>query len=1582
MATSFAHITPDSTAMSRFRMEDCNTKDGAKIELNNTYRIKFVEDSIHIKDVVAFAFGKFQKVTSYETLSPEQKLVFNAVITHKETPSKVKCNYLMCRNLERGTQIQTLSELPPEDIIELLEHVSAFPESDAFITKLIGCVCSLPPEKLDALSKALVGMYKRTNELPKLFTNAVLRQLLNKLPLPQSHHLHAGLNPLDWQSVLWNPKKITTVRDVQRSNQLMMLLSYMPLDKIIELFNVLPNHLLQPCITVRLMLEQGKVRPPKPVRDIVPPSSDKKSATTVECDFKSTDDDNELFEEVLVVDSLSNQPNGRLTICFPNEKQKESDLKEYNRLKNPKSSLTTALKSRSLDPILSQKLQNSFSDVSEEDMRALIDTSLHDLDFWPLSTLIQLKAECIEKHSAQIAVSCQSQLFKLPIEHFRSFMSIASYRAVTELLKISVEDFQNLPEQHKNVFLELLVENNEYRRMIGDDHEAGRRLKQGIFSKLSVNELFNIFSIFLKIHNWDTCDINDITLTHQLVDIPNVLLSLLIDMLVDSYSKNPTLDWFYSKFFSAFLYQLPPQQFIKFHKVILPKDFLKMTWGLESEKTHEDVLNHPQLSLMLSVFDSDSLKTVFDHAHPQLLKTLLVFRAGIECGYYLPPQSFIRFWPLPRNEFVSLQYLNEALSYEVGNEASNCKAQHEAISAGFTALNKEDIDLIIYSSSKGDQLEPLATLSRLRVRGLAQHSDYIISKLGYKLLELPLGDLEGFLSIATDSALVRLFDYMQPDQIYDLIKAPNPIRPRSPESLTIRRISDLLCSSKTVTDSQQLINGIRAINIDCFVSLILELPGAAVAKVYELQDSSLRDSLFQSITQKLDQASPEVQVRFGNRLLCSSIPESGKRKFLFQMRQNSKGALLILANNLSPSILQEFYRHQEQGARIELLKTVKPHISQTPEVQAQHLNRLPDICMHHLFRKPNDFNLPKAINFFENPHVDDETKFQLTIFVSEDEAIKLLGKRPDLIHTLPSRVVMQFNRKLRWSNWELIAQQLPAKQIHLWTDFLSQDQTDYWKGTQDRLPTKELILLLDSSRLSDYMKLVNKDYVGPCLLNFSTEQAVEVLKKLCTSQFGLEMLILARKVLNSEQQLQKIIAQFKFVLHPEESWPIVRQELYESLSLLSNEGAKLSKEEYRQHSRRASQALASLQDFRYGKVRSKTAKQLYPDEVLKAEVERRESLFSKIKGVDFEAQKHEKLLVHLHSDQKRKSEGKPYLYVTDLTKTYPTLVVPVKRPSEDEQKKMKGAYKKIQCADERTLKFVSVSTENKENFTEKDYIKLRNMLRQLFDDVASNRLKISSITLGLSGILIKKGELVTARGGNNLYNFCQAPVTISLQTFQQCCRDLAIINKLGYYLRDIKCENLLISEETIAPRGHIQRLQHVSLQFIDLHSLCKIPHGKGHISQKYYGSPCGTLHFMPLRLQCLEFEGGGLNRERLKAKDEYALLMTILYATSIDFRKIFNQLRKSLGQKDFVGAITALEQRRNVPRAAEKYLFGILHILETSDREKLKTLINRLILPQYQDIVTRFLKDPHSNPLPLTLSLYDTINWHADLAIK
>ena len=203
------------------------------------------------------------------------------------------------------------------------------------------------------------------------------------------------------------------------------------------------------------------------------------------------------------------------------------------------------------------------------------------------------------------------------------------------------------------------------------------------------------------------------------------------------------------------------------------------------------------------------------------------------------------------------------------------------------------------------------------------------------------------------------------------------------------------------------------------------------------------------------------------------------------------------------------------------------------------------------------------------------------------------------------------------------------------------------------------------------------------------------------------------------------------------------------------------------------------------------------------------------------------------------------------------------------------------------------------------------------------------------------------------------------------------MNFLEYFLCDIKPGNFIFFEIVTAPNGLLHRLSTPRLQYIDLQHMCCT---KTTVIGKPYNA-CGTPYYSTLKLLYLEYMPlKDRTPLKLKAKDEYALFMSILHSVSTEFRQLYREQQLKLTE-ELVKAGDALEFNQPLTAKAAPFMNGILLQLSQKQTEQniLRSLVIALIKPQHLSLVFDFLADPYENPLPNTIGLYDVINWNVTL---
>ena len=762
--------------------------------------------------------------------------------------------------------------------------------------------------------------------------------------------------------------------------------------------------------------------------------------------------------------------------------------------------------------------------------------------------------------------------------------------------------------------------------------------------------------------------------------------------------------------------------------------------------------------------------------------------------------------------------------------------------------------------------------------------------------------------------------------------------------------------------------------------LRLALPSHVLGRFFLVLGESQQDCLQQGEWLKDPKLDIKTITSIVNKYLISSIDYKVKKELL----KNLGTPLLVkITRNLSRDEKERLLCLLEDAQHIEVIDKILC-LSSTNKPHHSTLNALPTSSIKLLC--PILASKQVLIgNLICNTNISDDIKKILANILIPQKIEFLLGHKIDLINKLSPEIVMQLNRNLSFTQWQRISHQIMPKQLHLWTDFLNLQQVKIWTKTNRRKNEIELLCELDSSRCIALLTHFDLKIIAKKLISQPPSNVALCINKLCVHSSCLTLLELIALEENSETFLHNVLSELKFEQIKKEYWPKQREQLLESLKVLKDSS------EYTQY---GSHTLINVplssstisQKKKATQILFKIQKATYNDKQLKLAYEARKAkIAAKLEEL------HSEIPIDINDkpraictfiNEKRKQQGKPYEYYYDLTQLSPTIHNAIQTPSEQELKLMEGSSKTLVKADHQTLTFHAKRSNYACRMENRSYTIRRQLLLKLFEEVKLRyRMKLQSISPGLLGILPEDGVMVVARGGLTLSTLTKSQDTAySLSIFNTLCYELMTMHRLRFFLGDIKPDNLLLMESATNVDGTKYRNPKPELKFIDIDEICCIE-TKAIKSQDVYISgetypTCGTPGFCTLEHIFIR-TGDKKKVEHIKAKDEYAMLMTILVTISLEFSDMFYQLIEVFkGKREEI--IEAMTKNKTLKPELELHRKGILSVITDKNQLQLVIeLIEKTFTPEYHLQIKQFLEDPLTHPLTKNKYLYDMINWEA-----
>ena len=826
---------------------------------------------------------------------------------------------------------------------------------------------------------------------------------------------------------------------------------------------------------------------------------------------------------------------------------------------------------------------------------------------------------------------------------------------------------------------------------------------------------------------------------------------------------------------------------------------------------------------------------------------------------------------------------------------------------------------------------------------------------------------------------------------------PNKASQEKEKVRTIVNISLLLSAPLSPDVKQSLLTQIAEYNPENIIYLARHLPQYALSDFFEsIVDDEMRALLFDRLYPN-NKSDFEAFLSLTRRYLSSPLEPSLKKKFINNIQCQH---LIQLVKHLSRNENEELLSYLDKKQHKRVLQALLPESPETNESEfCELLNALPINSIKLMYQKLSGLPEPSKILF--SPDLSEETRVWLTTLIPPDLAQILIFSESDDIDKLPPRLVMQLNRKLSFGVWTDIYDDIKDEHKHLWVDFVSLEQTKQWLSDTERKKEIEVFLELPAARSIDFLTHINPHYIAKELLTVSPDKIAMCILKLAPHSSCLELLVEMKLQDSPKGNLEKVFDKLREILETKDK---VKQEAIEAESKkVVSKTASVTKVDWES-------SLNTLKEFlnQWCAEKSNTdSQQLRLDTSPKVrEVSKILATFKNIKyhekGIHLANIRYQSELqtmanqyqqrgikrdVWSFKNNNRREKNLPFVFHADLSGLCPTLNEPLQSTP---QIPFPGTHKEVKCVDSQSILFQSKTRKSSKtigaDFTESSYIAQRQLLINLISQAAAKKSNISSISPGLIGIQPADNTLVVARGQQDLYHAFKNTTAIPLVAFRPPCFDLSTMHSLGYFIGDIKAENFIYQELAISRDGLLHRLPQPQLKYIDLQSLYCTTYPnppKTSINYPTEYSICGTYGYAPVDLLLLSNESKLLNEHGcciLKAKDEYAFLITLLESVSTEFRALLKE------QFDLASSIdkTELLRRLRQPNSNDNlqaFRVGILSAFSPMSEENqvIADLINKLILPKYTTLIEQFLQDPITYPLPSDISLYDVINWNAEL---
>ena len=1186
---------------------------------------------------------------------------------------------------------------------------------------------------------------------------------------------------------------------------------------------------------------------------------------------------------------------------------------------------------------------------------------------------------CNSKRGCSIQLSNGNQYYVRYRGHGLEYKTINKFYSLPAL-SFSPINNNTLKEQDKVELLGAILTNTQVTNKVRQYYLASPGVDVTFKTKVLLQmRSQDIPSLFLEAYHQPNLQ----TYIDELCSLPQEQFNNLVNILREHYRHYDPTRHTIPVGVNLLIKKLSIRDMINFYSEVDPMFIIETLIIDHNICNINDICNNPQLMLVITYLPIEKqvflINTLVMHmpTSPACL-ILLLARLQLELGTIQPEKHIA---PLVQTKYVASEYSNDNAPCQLSDNQDVSEDDFLCINIEKQPLPPIDIDEEHKILTKNKKLDfRFLQLSLSEHNKLPFVTEFAASPYNLIVLNMLPEHLEQalWLQIEEKSVSNLLISRLTPTFVLDKTKHLQDKNLRKKERELVNTQLDTLAMFFTApinNETKRLLIRSVFVTYECNLWYIAShLPKYALNDFFNCMED--KQQIFLKNWFIFLKEHPSQYIESMNHYFCTSCVPNIKKEIV---KLSTDRDLSELVEVLPSSSTNELLSYTCDASHREILRLLLDQYPQHDENEfIKLINLLPSSSIQLLYQhfKP----LPTVATLL-NKNLKQETEYNLVIQLTDEEAIELLQADIQLIEKLRPKTLMQLNRKMSFDDWKAIASQLSTEKLHLWVDFVSYEQAMHWNLKSQRKHTIQLLVEFDADRCCDLITHVSKDKLVSDLLLIPEVNAARCIQKLCLDYRCIDILIKLVNQAHSYTKVKNITSQLEFSDQPHEACPKLSKSLFDELIALYQHLAGCQNGWYcaqtKQLTEPLAKTLALLQGFKFN------------DSKLKIIWQKRQDRITDLLASHNLAKNTNKLKLNravvLWENEHRKAQGQPYKFHTDVSGAIPTITEPMDLTTSNQAERMLGANKVAVQADSQSITFQPTNSATDSFMTKRDYIYHREIIRQLFVDLnQSYQLEPKSICTGLLGILPIDGKLVVAHGGISLkqeISDTKSQYIVPLYVFMGPCRDLKLINSVGYFLGDIKPENFVIKDCVVSRDGQRHRLAAIQLKYIDIGSICCTRSMQSTGSLFFMGNPyqkCGTFVYSTLKHIYLKMRPSDLQTsDQLKAKDEYAFLLTMMVSMSTKFRGILHEIFTSKKfTREEISAFVDTGKTSNTE--LDKFQYGILTVLHGSQYKTniVIQVIKKLIKPEYQMVITDFLKDPSDYPLPIDINLFDVINWN------